>query len=379
MCRTLLLLTLSLTVAHAQESSPTPAPTYFTEAERALAEQAYRQVPERVAPRVHVLRQAGEFQVSPVGNVLVVEQRDGLVLVDSGASRGSGERVVALVRGISRKPVKAVVITHWHNDHTLGLPAVLEAWPRAEVIASTGTERHMLAGAIQGVPFAPDAGYDGKRVEQLSGYLPQFGPNLLDAKLSASEHRGWVDLVAVLPLRQRDAPGTHVVKPTRTFTDRLVLPDRDAPVEVLYLGRSNTDGDTEVWLPKQRVLATGDVVVSPIPYEFNAFPTDTLEVLGKLKAYPYKVLVPGHGRVQRDHAYLDRLAELNRTVRDAIAPLATEGVPIEEATKRHDFEALRKRFAGGDPWLRKWFDEYTLTPLIDSVYKEVKAKAAAPG
>ena len=55
--------------------------------------------------------------IDPIGNVVVVEQSDGLVLLDSGGSFGSGERVVAMIRGISPKPVKAVVISHWHSDH----------------------------------------------------------------------------------------------------------------------------------------------------------------------------------------------------------------------------------------------------------------------
>src|SRR5687768_2830358 len=80
-------------------------------------EDGFRQVALQVAPRIHLLHQREPFQVSPIGNVTVVEQSDGLVLVDSGASRGSGQRVVELVRRISAKPVKAVVITHWHNDH----------------------------------------------------------------------------------------------------------------------------------------------------------------------------------------------------------------------------------------------------------------------
>src|SRR4051812_29905493 len=79
-------------------------------------EAGYRQVAERVASRVHLIHQVEPFQISPVGNVVVIEQSDGLVLVDSGASYGSGARVVDLVKAISPKPVKAVVITHWHND-----------------------------------------------------------------------------------------------------------------------------------------------------------------------------------------------------------------------------------------------------------------------
>ena len=46
---------------------------------------------------------------------------------------------------------------------------------------------------------------------------------------------------------------------------RLMIPDRDVPVDMLYLGRANTEGDAIAWLPKQKIVATGDIVVSPYP------------------------------------------------------------------------------------------------------------------
>src|SRR4051812_5064055 len=86
-----------------------------------------------LAPGVWVLAQP-RFQVQPCGNVTVVEQSDGLVLVDAGGSPGAGRRIVERVRALSPKPVKAVIITHWHGDHPQGLSEILKAWPNARTI-----------------------------------------------------------------------------------------------------------------------------------------------------------------------------------------------------------------------------------------------------
>jgi hypothetical protein len=71
-------------------------------------EDGFRQVPLKVAPRIWLLHQREPFQVSPIGNVSVIEQADGLVLVDSGASRGSGER--------GPSPLDPALVTRWAQE-----------------------------------------------------------------------------------------------------------------------------------------------------------------------------------------------------------------------------------------------------------------------
>ncbi len=111
---------------------------------------------QRLTPRVHVIAQPRPFHLQPLGNVTVIEQRTGLVLVDAGGSRGSGERVVSLVREISPKPVTAVVLTHWHGDHVLGAAAIHRAWPAAQLIATERTRDHLLGALMRAYPRGVD-------------------------------------------------------------------------------------------------------------------------------------------------------------------------------------------------------------------------------
>lgn len=89
----------------------------------------YLETIERVAPHVWLIRQPEPFHLQPIGNVTIIEQSDGLVLIDAGGSPGSGRRIVRLIKSVSAKPVKAVAITHWHGDHPFGLPAIVAEWP----------------------------------------------------------------------------------------------------------------------------------------------------------------------------------------------------------------------------------------------------------
>ncbi|MBV9884869.1 MAG: MBL fold metallo-hydrolase, partial [Sphingomonadaceae bacterium] len=77
-------------------------------------------VGRELAPGLHLLTTPPDYLGRVIGNVSIIEQSDGLVLVDSGGTIADGRRVVAYIRSFTRKPVKAILITHWHGDHPLG-------------------------------------------------------------------------------------------------------------------------------------------------------------------------------------------------------------------------------------------------------------------
>ena len=71
---------------------------------------------------------------------VLIEQSDGFVLVDSGINAGNGRTVVRYARSLANKPIKAVMITHWHGDHPQGVSAIRDAFPKVRIISTRGTE-----------------------------------------------------------------------------------------------------------------------------------------------------------------------------------------------------------------------------------------------
>ena len=305
---------------------------------------------------------------------MLIEQSDGLVLVDGGKTRGAGERIVALIRSISSKPLKAVIITHWHQDHVMGLGPILAAWPQAKVISSVVTRDHIVnEDSYRGSPLAAGktAERDIRRRRALTQYAIDYGAKIHDATLTPEERQGWANVVGVLHLRIADDSGSWLVLPTTTFDREYRIDDPIAPVVAKSIGRAHTDGDIVVWLPKQRVVAAGDIIVNPIPYGG----TNVLEWAGALRALEAlqpRAIVPGHGDVERDLKYVDRMiSALN--VMTARARRLAEGPALEDSVvqARVDLARERREFAGKDPWLGYWFDQY-FAPNVVVAYHEVR-------
>lgn len=335
--------------------------------------------PERVTDRIHVMRQPDRIWSAVIGNVTIVEQSDGVVLIDSGGTLADGKQVAAAVRSLTSKPVKAVAITHWHNDHPLGVRGILAEWPRARIIATEAAKKRMIEVMGRNVGVGRnDPALDTARLNSGHARIAEYEANARDPKLSEEERREFAADARYMKERLAEQMGSYIVLPTETFRSGLSIADSQAPVELLVLGRANTDGDLVAWMPRQKVVATGDAVVAPTPYGFNSYPADWIAVLEKIKALRFVRLIPGHGAVQTDTDYVDRLIASLRDVRARVAPLAEQGVSQEDVRAKVDYSDQIRLFAGDSAWAKRWFEAYWLGPITSSAWREAKGIPIEP-
>lgn len=345
-------------------------PAQAVKPDPAAAEAAFPRATQKITARAHLIYKPGPTDPPFEGNVTVIEQSEGLIVVDAGGSPASGRNIVREIRKISGKPVRRLIYTHYHGDHNLGAGEIRREWPQAEIISTARTRENMT-----GAPMAYVAGY-AKSYGDMADFAAK---QAADQALPQAVRDGWARYAKVGPGVAGGYQGMSPTPADRTFEERLELPDAEAPVEVLFLGRGNTDGDAVVWAPKQKLLVAGDLVVAPIPYAAHTYPGEWIATLKKVRAFDFDCLVPGHGAVQRDRAYLDKLIAALEDVRAQVGPLAQAGVPLADVRKRVDLKAIRAGFTGGDPWLEFVIGAVFANDLVANAYKEARGEEVVQG
>src|SRR5690349_21339937 len=164
--------------------------------------------------------------------------------------------------------------------------------------------------------------------------------------------------------------------PTLTFDDQLMLDLGNRIVEIHHSGAGVTRGDAWAWLPKEQILVTGDVLVAPVPYFFAGYPQGLAHTLRRLLELDVKAIVPGHGDVMRDQAYLRAVLEMVETivgqVNAAVVRIGSLSARLEDVRPQIDVAEYRRRFAGDDPHNQEYFDESIEGLIKDAFYQAPK-------
>ncbi len=183
----------------------------------------------------------------------VVIGDDSVLVVDAQATPQMAADVIARIRTVTDKPIRHVVLSHYHAVRVLGA----SGYEGAEIIASDVT-RDMIVERGQ---------------QDMDSEIGRF-PRLFRGKESI--------------------PG--LTWPHLTFHKRMTLWLGKREVQIIHIGRSHTAGDTVVWLPKERVLFAGDCVeYGAAPYCGDAHFTDWPGTLAAIRALGAENMVPGRG------------------------------------------------------------------------------------
>jgi glyoxylase-like metal-dependent hydrolase (beta-lactamase superfamily II) len=125
-------------------------------------------------------------------------------------------------------------------------------------------------------------------------------------------------------------------------------------------------------LPKERIVATGDLVVHPVPFggatNLKQWPA-TLRALEKLDA---TTIVPGHGEIQHDWTYVDRQIALTESTWEQVKTAVKAGADLKAAQKMVNGDALSKAFGATSPKNRSDFDYTYLDSAVEAAFKELQ-------
>jgi glyoxylase-like metal-dependent hydrolase (beta-lactamase superfamily II) len=245
-----------------------------------------------------------------VSNSGVVVLDSGVLIFDTHYTLEAGEALLEKVTAASARPVRYIVNSHFHADHTHGN----QAFPSVrQIIGSTNTRRDMLAKDL--AALNQTQAIVQSQVEQLSKEL-------------TSEHdaRAQAALRAQLNERQafmRRMSSIRILAPVMTFDDTLTIVDGDRSVQLLYLGKAHTDDDIVLYLPQEKIAFLGDIFFhDAIPNVEDASILEWMKTLQEVLKLDARMFVPGHGPVgaRRDlEGVLNYFEDLKALVEPAVA------------------------------------------------------------
>src|ERR1700730_11167504 len=223
-----------------------------------------------VAPGVYAIRHKDAANGIPNGNTAVIVGDREVLVVDSCYLASEARQDIAQIRHWTSKPVRYLVNTHWHNDHTMGNSTYVEAFPSLLIIAQAETKT-MAEGYLSGWFLRHSKTISDLKRRTETGEANDGKP-LTQAQRTEAKNdlAGEKQVVAEFP--------NFVPRlPNLTFERELNLDLGNREVQIRYLGHGNTAGDAVLFLPKDGILITGDIVVHPVPYLCSGYPADWSE------------------------------------------------------------------------------------------------------
>jgi glyoxylase-like metal-dependent hydrolase (beta-lactamase superfamily II) len=281
-------------------------------------------------------------------NGAFIVNKEEVLVVDTHFRPSWARDLIAEIRKVTDRPVRFVVNTHWHNDHTQGNQAYVNAFgPGVEYLAQHRTREDIAGKAIPGVAEALQRLPD--QIGRMEKALAE-GKNMRGEALTPESRKRFEDQIADQKSYLGELQQIQITLPTITFERSLVLHRKaadgsDRSIHIYFFGKAHTRGDVVVYLPKERVVVTGDLLTNGIPFMRDAYPSQWVDVLVAVAKLDWKAAIPGHGPMQEGKGQIQHLVsymlDMVTSVKDAI----TRGVTQEDAKKTIDLS----KYAAGFP------------------------------
>jgi cyclase len=239
------------------------------------------------------------------------------------------------IKSITNKPVRTVINTHFHFDHAHG-NQVFDLKDVA-IIGHEFTRELLLGGKSLQMPLYKN---------YLTG-LPAQIENLKQRLAMESDPSRNAMLQTQVQAAENNAASQAELKPTPpnlTLRTSMALHRRDREIQIRFLGRAHTAGDVVVYLPKEKIVITGDMLTTGLSNMSDAFVNEWSGTLEELKKLDFVTVLPGHGDAFTDRAKIDYFQAYLRDVWTEVGRLKQQGVSAEDASKRADLTKHKEHF-----------------------------------
>jgi cyclase len=265
---------------------------------------------ERVAEGVYVARARVQAVIN-CNAAIFVNSADVLVVDAHSKPSAAASLIAQIKKEVTSKPVRYVVNSHFHWDHTQGNHAYRVAENKIDFIASEPTKQLMSELAE-------------KRLKESLAEVPKQIDTL---RARASNSRSQTEKVyceeQIRQLRSyRDELQNYTPDlPTITFGSSYVVKDRAHDLHIEFHGHAHTAGDVVVFCPQKRAIATGDVILGFLPNIGDGFPRSWPKAIDSVAKLDFNQILPGHGPVQGNR---QRMADQRNYLEELTSKVAAE-------------------------------------------------------
>ncbi|MBV9611021.1 MAG: MBL fold metallo-hydrolase [Acidobacteriaceae bacterium] len=260
---------------------------------------------EQVADGVYFARARAQAEIN-CNSAIFVNSKDVLV-VDAHSKPSAAASLIAQIgKEVTSKPVRYVVNSHFHWDHTQGNHAYRVAEGKIDFIASEATKQLMadmarkrLKDSLEQVP------------ERIDGLRSRASKSTSNQEKAFCEEQ-----IRQLQAYQAELQNYTLELPTITLDRSYVVRDKAHELNIEFHGHAHTNGDVVVFCPQKRVLATGDMVHGFLPFIADASPVSWPKTIDSVSELGFRQILPGHGPLHADRQrmtnmrnYIEELTE----------------------------------------------------------------------
>ncbi|MBI4234309.1 MAG: MBL fold metallo-hydrolase [Chloroflexi bacterium] len=279
-----------------------------------MTTQEYRTGTVEIAPNTYAFIQPGGMT-----NAGFIVGQDGVLVIDALMTLTLARTLQGEVRKVTSKPMRALINTHYHGDHTFGN----QEFRPAPIISHVNCREELRTS------------FEASR-QRFSANRPELAGEFRQVRMTL---------------------------PDLTFRERLTLHLDGRPIELRWLGYAHTKGDILVYLPQERVIFAGDVAFHKfIPAAMDGHVSSWINVVRKANDLDAAVVVPGHGPIgtKRD---MDEVRDLLRLLKREVRRRYDAGVKVDDAAR--DISVAK---------YASWLNQERLAVAVQRLYMEFRGE-----
>jgi len=331
---------------------------------------------------VYLFRAPSALDLWTATNVVVIVNDQDVTVFDSNTRARTARMVIAEIRKITPKPVRTLINSHWHQDHWSGNDEYVKAFPGLQIIATTQTRDYMKRMGSRF--FAEGLNTSVARQRAALDTAVRAGKQRDGSPLTADARQKSEKDIAETAAFAAEVANVKRVLPTIAYTDSLVLWSGGREFRLISVTGDAT-GSTVLYLPGEKILVTGDVLVTqeegngPPPWTTNSYAiTPWLLSLRGLERLDAKTVVPGQGPAFHDKAYLEITGDLFESIIAQVHAALERGlVTLAEVQAVVNVDSIGRRYTPNatepDPRFRT-----LVSGLVRKVHQESLDGASRP-